>query len=116
MVARRNARPDSNRVGTPSSWNSRRQTGHATAARPIAVHAAGVPGRTVQPRRSTATVTGAIRLRRRLSRIFQRDTSGRRLRCRPVGDGTKGKSHHRICQSPRTQRCWRLACARTLDG
>ena len=53
-----------------------------------------LPGRTVQPRRSTASVAGAIRLRRRLSRIFQRAMSGRRLRCRPVRDGTNGNSHH----------------------
>ena len=33
---------------------------------------------------AAATVAGAIRLRRRLSRIFQREMSGRRLRCRPV--------------------------------
>src|SRR5258707_176077 len=41
MVVRRNAGPDSNRAGPPSSWNSRRPTGKATAARPIAVHPAG---------------------------------------------------------------------------
>jgi len=90
--------------------------GSAIGARAIAVHATGDPGRTVQPRSRSATVAGAIRLRRRLSRIFQREMSGRRLRCGPVFDGTNGKSHHRICQSPRTQRCWRLACASTLDG
>ena len=33
-----------------------------------------------------------------------------------VRDGTKGKSHQRICQSPRTHRCCRRACASTLDG
>ena len=36
--------------------------------------------------------------------------------CRPERDGANGNSHQRICQSPRTQRCWRRACARTLDG
>jgi hypothetical protein len=30
--------------------------------------------------------------------------------------GHERKSHHRICQSPRTQRCWRRACASTLEG
>ena len=55
-------------------------TGNAIGASATAVHTNGWPGSTVQPRRSTATVAGAIRLRRRLSRIFQRAISGRRLR------------------------------------
>ena len=42
--------------------------------------------------------------------------SGRRLRSSPPRDGTNGNSQSRICQSPRTQRCWRRAWASTLDG
>ena len=53
MVVRRNAVLIPTRVGPPSSWSSRRHTGNATAARPIAVHATGEPGRTVQPSRSS---------------------------------------------------------------
>ena len=74
------------------------------------------PGRSVQPSTRRVSVAGGTRLRRRLSRIFHRAMSGRRFRVTPVRDGTKGNSHHRICQSPRTHRCWRRACARTLEG
>ena len=55
----------------------------ASAASAAAVHATGWPGRTVQPSTSRSSVAGGIRLRRRLSRIFQRAMSGRRLRVRP---------------------------------
>ena len=30
--------------------------------------------------------------------------------------GTNGNNQSRICQSPRIHRCWRRACASTLDG
>ena len=63
-----------------------------------------------------ASSVGVTRLRRRLSRIFQRPISGSGLRLRPWRDGTNGNSQNRICQSPRIQRCWRRACVRTLDG
>ena len=64
-------------------------------------------GNTVQPPTASAKSDGATRLRRRLSRIFQRLMSGRRLRATPRRDGTTGSSQNRICQSPRTHRCWR---------
>ena len=49
-------------------------------------------------------------------RIFQRAIAGKRLRVSPRRDGTSGNSQKRICQSPRTQRCWRRAWASTLPG
>ena len=42
--------------------------------------------------------------------------SGRRLRSRPAASGRSGSSQRRICQSPRTQRCWRRAWASTFPG
>ena len=65
---------------------------------------------------SHARYAGASRLRRRLSKILKRLMSGSRLRPKPVRVLTQGKSQPRICQSPRTQRCSRRACARTLAG
>jgi oligopeptidase B len=44
------------------------------------------------------------RLRRRLSKIFQRESSESGLFCQPPAVGTHGNSHGRICQSPRVQR------------
>ena len=76
----------------------------------------GRPGRVVQPSTSRPRRAGASRLRRRLSRIFQRLIRGRWLRSTPPVDGTHGNSHHRICQSPRTHRRCRRACASTVAG
>ena len=86
------------------------------AARMAAVHAAGLPGRNVQAATSRATFAGATRLRRRLSKILNREIRDKRLRMRPERLGTHGKSQRRICQSPRTQRCSRREWARTLAG
>ncbi len=74
------------------------------------------PGSTVQPATSIARSRGVTRLRRRLSRIFQRPMSGSEFRLMPWRDGTNGNSQKRICQSPRIQRCCRRACASTLEG
>ncbi len=67
-------------------------------------------------RREEKESAGATRLRRRLSRIFHWLTSGSPFFAKPRRVGTTGRSHARICQSPRIQRCWRRACARTFEG
>ena len=65
-----------------------------------------VPGRMVHPVTSRMTSAGGKRLRRRLSRIFQREIDGSVFRRRrPDASGTVRHSHRAICQSPRTQRC-----------
>ena len=68
--------------------------------------------KTVQPSSNSRVNAGGTRLRRRLSKIFHRDSpeSGffRRLPSRP---GTPGSSQRAICQSPRIQRCRRLTSA-----
>ena len=66
---------------------------------------------------ATKSLAGGRRLRRRLSKIFHREMSGRRLRSQaPPRVGTNGNSHIRICQSPRTQRRRRRAWASRLEG
>lgn len=61
-----------------------------------------------QPNRNKRQVAGSTRLRRRLSRIFQRETSEMGLGTRaPDSSGTWLVSHSTICQSPRSQRCLR---------
>ena len=69
-------------------------------------------GNTAQPNSSRSVNTAAIRLRRRLSNIFQRDRSesGFLLR-RASRMGISGNSQRAICQSPRIQRCRRLTSA-----
>ena len=57
-----------------------------------------------QHRPKLTKVNGASSERRRLSSIFQRPTHGTARRPIPSAN-TKGRS----CQSPRVQRCWRLA-------
>ena len=75
-----------------------------------AVQSAGDPGMNVQAPASSRTSAGGTRLRRRLSRIFQRAIAGRVLGIdRPLPSATSGQIHRAICQSPRTQRCWRAA-------
>ncbi len=105
------------RRGPASAVRSSGRTGKASAAATPAVHTAGFPGSTVQASARSAAVPGAARLRRRLSKIFQRAISGRRLRSsRPPRVATHGKSQSRICQSPRTQRWRRRAWVSTLAG
>ena len=69
-------------------------------------------GRTVQPRSNRSVKAADTRLRRKLSKIFHRDSpeSGFFWRCGP-GPGTPGSSHRAMCQSPRIQRCRRLTSA-----
>ena len=63
---------------------------------------------TSQPNKSNAKVAGSTRLRRRLSKIFQRETSEIGFRTfTPASSGTRSVSHSTICQSPRSQRCLR---------
>ena len=103
----------------PGPTSSRPRTGRSCdAATPIAaiVQNQRAPGSTVHPATSKSSSVGDTRLRRRLSKIFQRPMSGTGFRLRPRCDGTNGNSQKRICQSPRTQRCCRRACESTLDG
>ena len=74
-------------------------------------------GSAVQPSSASSVNAGDTRLRRRLSRIFQRDSglSGF-FRERALGPGTPGSSHRRSCQSPRIQRRRRLTSALYRDG
>src|ERR1051326_8861641 len=67
-------------------------------------------GKIVQAATSHKNSEGASRLRRRLSKIFQRAISGRGLRtfC-PLEFGTFGEHRGKIWQSPRVQRCRRFA-------
>ena len=63
-------------------------------------------------RRTVLMGAAAVRLRLRLSAIFQRDRSESGFgRGRPSGPGTPGSSQRAICQSPRVQRCLRLTSA-----
>ena len=56
-----------------------------------------------------SVAAAGTKLRRRLSKIFQRESAERGLRSeRPAGPGTRGRSQRRICQSPRIQRRRRL--------
>src|ERR1700676_4841987 len=59
---------------------------------------------------NNSTKAGGTRLRRRLSRIFQRDNADSEFLMRPPnGLGVQGDAHIAICQSPRIQRCRRPA-------
>src|SRR5204863_276446 len=59
-----------------------------------------------QPTRRRATIAGGTRLRRRLSKIFQRlKTESGLGSILPSPRGTQDLSQSMICQSPRIQRC-----------
>src|SRR3982075_2252387 len=76
------------------------------------VQRSGEPGKTVHAARSHKNIDGATRLRRKLSRIFQREIIGSVLRTlRRFASGTVGKIKCKICQSPRVHRCCRLTYA-----
>ena len=68
--------------------------------------AQAIAGEEIQERTSKAMPAIGTRLRRKLSKIFQRliadSLFGPR---RPPARGTLGKSQSTICQSPRIQRC-----------
>ena len=73
---------------------------HTTAARNGSVH----------PTSNAATAAGAERVRRRLSTIFHRPITGiRLLEGLRAAASRRPKIQGRSCQSPRAQRCWRLA-------
>ena len=89
-------------AGPRSAASARTRQGKASAAsadrRPDAADGQAGPSSRA---RSRSSVAGGTRLRRRLSRIFQRAISGRRLRCQPVRDGTNGKQPRRESASRR---------------
>ncbi|MNP74206.1 hypothetical protein D3C76_1710450 [compost metagenome] len=65
-----------------------------------------------QPQASMVRKAPGSRLRRRLSKIFQRARLLRRLGAKPPwGFGAHGKAQYSTCQSPRIQRWRRLASA-----
>src|ERR1700754_2868642 len=75
------------------------------------------PGKIVHASTNQINSPGATRLRRRLSEIFQRAISGSGLRLVwPLAFGVRGNNQRMICQSPRVQRCRRLAYASYEDG
>ena len=65
-----------------------------------AVHTEAVPSEVPQPANNAIMLDGAVRLRRRLSSIFQRPVTGTEVRFFPPGPKIQGKS----CQSPRAHR------------
>ena len=76
--------------GWPAIGRPACRRGTRAPAAPASSRAAGDPGRTVQPATNSTTSAGASRLRRRLSRIFQRAIAGRRVghaRAARVGHG-----------------------------
>ncbi len=79
-----------------------------SAAAVSAVHTHGLPGSTSQATAANTIRPGGIRLRRRLSIIFQRSRRDKGLAyCSPLRCLTRRASHGSSCQSPRTQRCQR---------
>ena len=80
---------------------------------PIPVQKSAGPGSHIHPAIRSARIDGASRLRRRLSRIFQRLSVEKSLGIvLPFSAGTRGMSQGKSCQSPRIQRCWRSVEAR----
>ena len=76
-----------------------------------AVASGAAPAMAQPPRRMIRRAIGT-RLRRRLSRTFQRDSHERELATlRPPGPGTERANHPAICQSPRIHRERRLVSA-----
>ncbi len=92
-------------------------TGVAEISTPTAVQATGEPGKRHQAPRKNSSMAGAYRLRRMLSRIFQRSRADSRLGTRvPSAAGTRLPSQGSNCQSPRIQRCWRQISPRYEAG
>ena len=75
-----------------------------------------LPGSPSHAAAKSASKEGATRLRRRLSKIFQRLISGKVLRAVPSRVFTRKNNQPSSCQSPRTQRWARRAWASTLEG
>ena len=89
---------------------------NTTPARNASMIAAAPVDRAHEPS-TTASIAGGTRLRRRLSKIFQRDKAdiGLGPTCpeRPLTDGS---SQRAICQSPRIHRCLRPMSATYREG
>src|SRR6188472_3152022 len=109
MTRRRRSRGSrQNLVPGGGGWNNKARkafkTGHNIRAAMIALHRIGA-GVQNQPIRRRAMVAGGTRLRRRLSKIFQRlKTESGLGSILPPPTGTQDLSQSIICQSPRTQR------------
>src|SRR6266404_9353986 len=91
--------------------------GNASIARVTRVQYSGCLGEKSQLLRSITNIAISVRLRRRLSNIFQREMIDSGL-CTifPKKSGTRGNSQKMICQSPRTQRCFLRLNALMCDG
>ena len=83
-------------------------TGATRSASTPTVHHTGEPGSHVQPDTSKTRAAGLVRLRRRLSKIFQRSILDSAFCVERSRVGTCGNNHRTSCQSPRTHRCRRL--------
>ncbi len=92
----------------PSENTSCTRVGKNISSSVISVQYNGPPGSPSQPAINRSRVNGSTRERRRLSKIFQREIVEIGLRTlRRDSSGTELNSHCAICQSPRTQRCFR---------
>src|SRR6267154_1183184 len=97
-----------------ANWKN---VGNATTARVASVQYNALPGNSSQPQSSITNVAVSVRLRRRLSKIFQREMMDSGLgTILPKKLGTFGSSQNTICQSPRTQRCFLLLNALICEG
>src|SRR4029078_1991124 len=113
MTRRRRSRGSrQNLVPGGGGWNSRARkefrTGHniRPAIIPLQTIGTGVKN---QPTVRRAMIAGGTRLRRRLSKIFQRlemESGLGSILLPPTG--TQDLNQSLIVQSPRIQRCWRL--------
>jgi hypothetical protein len=95
LVPRRRTRQQTPRPTVPRSRRARAASSGAANRQPV------------HPARRKASCASSSCWRRRLSRIFQRDSSASRFRSRPWMPGTQGVNHCSSCQSPRIQRCFR---------
>ena len=84
------ARSDFPRGGRSTTRSSETMCGAAIAPSASRVQRNGSPGSTSQPASRKSSQAGSTRLRRRLSRIFQRESSDSRLGSGPSGPGHPG--------------------------
>src|SRR5579885_289122 len=91
--------------------------GMTIAPSTIAVQQAAFCGAKNHAPANSATEADSVRLRRRLSAIFQREMADKELgTILPWRSGTREKSQRSTCQSPRIQRCLRRLNALIVDG
>ena len=77
------------------------------------VHSTSDPGSSSQPQIRNASIDGPVRLRRKLSNIFQRSSVERSVGIFPLARcGMRRPSQGNNCQSPRIQRCMRCTRVR----